>query len=583
MEGYVFMGWTNECFVAEDGSDFTAIEDFGTADADKEYYAVFAVETTTGGGGDEIVTDLLNRATTGATNQNYVAWSGKTATSSAVYAGQSAGSNESIQLRSKNSNSGIVTTTSGGKAKKVTIDWNTNTSKGRTVIIYGKNSAYTQATDLYDTNNQGTELGTIVCGTSTELTISGEYAYIGICSKDGAMYLNSVSIDWETKTSGEPTTTYSNYMTTCTPEEYTIVWSVNGVTKTTTVVEGDALVLPEAPAAPDACSDKVFMGWATTATVNAGGSAINWVNETIIPESDNTYYAVFATEIIDAENSEIESVTLAYAGGTTANMTVDSNNAAIVGLNAEEWSVTAAKGGSNNAPGLNKDNDIRLYYSADGSNTITVSSLVENVTISNITITYTEDKYSNSKVLVNDAVVAGTDGTYTINANSFVITNGNTSNVQVRIKSIVINYTKPSITYTDYATTCKIPEYYTITFDYNMDAGYITVNDVRISEKEVTYEEGTELTIKALTFNNYRFDAWADEEGADIVTTPEYTFTVTGDVVLQAIFTSEQGAVGTGVENNNVVTSETMKVIQNGRLFIIRGGKIYNAQGQVVK
>ena len=583
MEGYVFMGWTNECFVAEDGSDFTAIEDFGTADADKEYYAVFAVETTTGGGSDKIVTDLLNRATTEATNQNYVAWSGKTATSSAVYAGQSAGSNESIQLRSKNSNSGIVTTTSGGKAKKVTIDWNTNTSNGRTVIIYGKNSAYTQATDLYDTNNQGTELGTIVCGTSTELTISGEYAYIGICSKDGAMYLNSVSIVWETTVSGEPTTTYSSYMTTCTPEEYTIEWSVNGkVTETTTVVEGDALVLPEAPAAPDACSDKVFMGWATTATVNVDGSAIIWVDETITPESDNTYYAVFATEIIDAENSEKKSVTLAYAGGTTTNMTVDGNNAATVGLNAEEWSVTAAKGGNSNAPGLNKAGDVRLYWAEEGSNTITVSSLVENVTISNITITYTGDDYSESKVLVNDAVVTGTDGTYAINANSFVITNGNTSNAQVRIKSIVINYTKPSTTYADYSTICVIPEY-TVTFDYSVDAGYITVNDVRISEKEVKYAEGTVLTVKALTFNDYHFDAWEDEDENELSTEPTYTFTVTKDVVLKAIITYEQGAVGTSVENNNVVMSETIKVIQNGRLFIIREGKIYNAQGQVVK
>lgn len=124
---------------------------------------------------------------------------------------------------------------------------------------------------------------------------------------------------------------------------------------------------------------------------------------------------------------------------------------------------------------------------------------------------------------------------------------------------------------------------YTITFDYNVDAGYITVNDVRISEKEVTYEEGTELTVKALTFNDWRFDAWQDEEQYELMTTPEYTFTVTGDVVLNAIFTPEKGAVGTGVENNNVVSSKTMKVIQNGRLMIIREGKTYNAQGQMIE
>ena len=562
MEGYVFMGWTNECFVAEDGSDFTAIEDFGTADADKEYYAVFAKEMTTGGATNKTYSFDITKADFNTTS--YAA-NNTTKTSKAT---ASDGSTLDVQWTSNQ----VMLQSSAIQFKKNEGYIYNNTDLKNIISVEVTSTAGTFTT-YYGTSSQP----------SNNTSVGSENGYFKIKVGSATGKCSNIKITFAHVTSGEPTTTYSNYMTTCTPEEYTIEWSVNGeVTKTTTVVEGDALVLPEAPAAPDACSDKVFMGWATTATVNTDGSAIIWVDETIIPESDNTYYAVFATEIIDAENSEIESVTLAYAGGTTANMTVDSNNAAIVGLNAEEWSVTAAKGGSNNAPGLNKDNDIRLYYSADGSNTITVSSLVENVTISNITITYTEDKYSNSKVLVNDAVVAGTDGTYTINANSFVITNGNTSNVQVRIKSIVINYTKPSTTYTDYSTICVIPEY-TVTFDYSVDAGYIIVNDDRIIEKEVKYAEGTVLTVKALTFDNYRFDAWEDEEGNELVTTPEYTFTVTADVVLKAIITSVPGAVGTGVENNNVVTSETMKVIQNGRLFIIRGGKIYNAQGQVVR
>ena len=36
---------------------------------------------------------------------------------------------------------------------------------------------------------------------------------------------------------------------------YTITWSVNGETTTTSVVEGEALVLPEAPEAPETCSE----------------------------------------------------------------------------------------------------------------------------------------------------------------------------------------------------------------------------------------------------------------------------------------------------------------------------------------
>lgn len=217
MTGYEFMGWTASCDVTSDGSDFTALTDFGTADSDKDFYAVFAVATTTGGGESTPteVTDLLDRELTGATSTSYVTWSDKTATSSAVYAGQSAGGNESIQLRTTNSNSGIVSTTSGGKATKISVEWNSNTSSGRTIDIYGKNSAYTQATDLYNSTNQGTKLGSIKYGTSTELAISGDYEYIGIRSNSGALYLTSVSITWASEGTGGGTTTYSDYITTC--------------------------------------------------------------------------------------------------------------------------------------------------------------------------------------------------------------------------------------------------------------------------------------------------------------------------------------------------------------------------------
>lgn len=153
------------------------------------------------------VVDVLTSATTGATSTSYVSWSGKTATSSAVYAGNSAKSNAGgIQLRSNNSNSGIVTTTSGGKVKKISVKWESGTTSGRTLDIYGKNTAYTAATDLYNSSNQGTKLGSIECGTSTELVISGDYEFIGLRSNSGAMYLTEIEITWETSgSSGEVT------------------------------------------------------------------------------------------------------------------------------------------------------------------------------------------------------------------------------------------------------------------------------------------------------------------------------------------------------------------------------------------
>lgn len=163
--------------------------------------AVAAAETSE-------ITDTLDRAFTGRTGTGYGNWTG-TGTSGAVYAGHSAGGNNSIQLRSKNSNSGIVTTASGGKATKIDVTWNENTTDGQTLDIYGKNSAYTAPTELYNSSTQGTKLGSIVKGTSTELTITGDYEYIGMRSKSDAMYLKTITITWKKDGDTPPATTYT--------------------------------------------------------------------------------------------------------------------------------------------------------------------------------------------------------------------------------------------------------------------------------------------------------------------------------------------------------------------------------------
>ena len=141
--------------------------------------------------------DELTRATTGVVSgsTSYSNWSGKKVTSNAVYAGNSAGGNDSIQLRSSG-NSGIITTATGGNVKKITVNWNNNTVSGRTLDVYGKNSAYSATSDLYSTNIRGTLLGKIVKGTSTELIINDSYSFVGVRSNDGAMYLTSITFSY---------------------------------------------------------------------------------------------------------------------------------------------------------------------------------------------------------------------------------------------------------------------------------------------------------------------------------------------------------------------------------------------------
>ena len=205
-EGTVFVGWT----AAENYSSATTaptLVNAGDAIAEPAtFYAVFATQT---GEATVEISDELTLSSTGVSGTNYASWSGVTATSDAVYAGQSAGGNDAIQLRSKNSNSGIVTTASGGKLAKVQVVWNSNTSD-RSLDIYGKNSAYTDPSDLYDASGRGTKLGSIASGTATELAITGDYTFVGVRSNNGALYMDKITFVWEGSGVG-----YSNYTTSC--------------------------------------------------------------------------------------------------------------------------------------------------------------------------------------------------------------------------------------------------------------------------------------------------------------------------------------------------------------------------------
>lgn len=146
------------------------------------------------------ISDTLTAADFTAIKAEYTDFSNVKKTSDAKYAGNSAkDSSGNIQLRSKNSNSGIVSTISGGTVKSVTI---TVASGSNTIDIYGSNTAYTAASDLYG-SKQGTKIGSL-SATGT-VTFTGSYAYVGIRSNSGAIYLNAVEIVWSGGTVEPPT------------------------------------------------------------------------------------------------------------------------------------------------------------------------------------------------------------------------------------------------------------------------------------------------------------------------------------------------------------------------------------------
>lgn len=185
-------------FTAPEGEVFDAWEYIGTrmnhiesVDQDYEFTALWKEATE--------VTDTLNNGNTiKKTQTTYESWTTEAMTSGAIYAGQSAGDKNTIQLRSNNSNSGVVSSTSGGDLISVTINFNSDTAATRTVSVYGKTSAYSNPTELYNDSTKGTLLGeaNIDSGASQTITVEGSYQYIGIRSKSGALYLDSIDIVW---------------------------------------------------------------------------------------------------------------------------------------------------------------------------------------------------------------------------------------------------------------------------------------------------------------------------------------------------------------------------------------------------
>ena len=158
--------------------------------------------------GQTTVTDELTFSSLGGKqgkSVTYADFSGKSLTSSAVYAGNYASTNtkDCIQIRSSK-NSGIVTTTSGGTIKSIKIEFSEGS---KTLDIYGKNTAYVSASDLYDSSKQGTKIGS--AASNATITPTTSCNYIGIRSNNGAIYISKITVEWEIGSSDKTSTTLS--------------------------------------------------------------------------------------------------------------------------------------------------------------------------------------------------------------------------------------------------------------------------------------------------------------------------------------------------------------------------------------
>ncbi|MBO4574514.1 MAG: InlB B-repeat-containing protein [Bacteroidales bacterium] len=228
-----------------------------------------------------MVTDALTPSLLNLSGSSYIGWSNIHSNSEAVYAGQSYPNDDAIQLRINNSNSGIITTATGGVVKKVKVIWSGSSGN---LYVYGKNAAYASAEDLYTNTSEnhgkaGTLLGTIAYTDSNNgavLEINNDtVTYIGVRSKSGAIYISQIEITWAAPT-------------------HTLTYDAHGGSGTMAGADSQYLyntvvtVLANGYTAPE---NQMFAKW----NDKADGSGKDYaVGDTLkMPRNDKTLYAIW--------------------------------------------------------------------------------------------------------------------------------------------------------------------------------------------------------------------------------------------------------------------------------------------------
>lgn len=348
-------------------------------------------------------TDVINYSFTGISGTSYAEWGPKLGSATnAYYKGNSGGQYNSVQLRTTNNNSGIITWKSSGYVKSITVTWNSNTSSGRTLDIYGKNTAYEETSELYDANNQGNKVGSIVCGTSTTYTFDENYKYVGIRSSNGAMYLGNISIEWGTEAFKETVATPSiscvdNIVTiSCATEGASIYYTLDGTDPTSTSIQ---------------YTEQLSLVSGDDYTVKA------------IAVKSNFNDSQIATEHVSYVDPSVQPVTVTYNS-----FVFDSGSKTVSGGDSI-ISILQEKGTSSNDV-ANYTSPIRLY----SGHTLTIRC-TEGHTITNISFgmsgTYTMDNVTVDNVALNNNSWSGSQS---------VIVFKNSGGAQTRFSSITVTY-----------------------------------------------------------------------------------------------------------------------------------------------
>lgn len=454
VDGKVFVGWVAATITGTTDEAPTFVSSATMGDEDVTYYACYADVTP---GSSTTKTDELTTSTFGDP-ASYGDWENKHANSGsdAVYAGNTTTNNGAIQMRSKE-NSGIVSTVSGGQVKKVTATWNSSTTAGRTLDIYGKNSAYSSSSDLYSSTpaTLGTKIGSIVCGTSTELNIVGDYTYIGVRSKDGAMYLDEIDVDWLT---GTPDT-YSGYCTTVAADTREAVNITSFSATETTLIKGNTTTTAVAndqagwTAAYTYTSDNTDVATvAADGVITAVGKGTANITATLSVDKDDANYKkgiTFSKSIEITVDNPSHTVAF-YDNGTKISETSVEEETAIVfptnptpavgGFVFEGWASAAIGGTANVKPSTVTeanmgDADINYYAVYADVQKREVTAIFDASDISNLTSTGTRT-WQDNDTEIELKISAGQHYT-SKTPNTWTVTNGTSNYFEISTTGVL--------------------------------------------------------------------------------------------------------------------------------------------------
>lgn len=564
--GHAFTKWTT----AADGTgdEYYPGDEITSIDANYTLYAQWEVSNN--------VVDVLNYEFTGISGTNYAEWSGKTGTSGTVYAGQSGGQYSSIQLRSNNSNSGIITTATGGLAKKVVVSWNSNTENGRTLNVYGKSTAYNAATDLYNSSNQGTLLGTIVKGTSTELTISSDYAFIGMRSNSGAMYLDEIRISWKPNTDVATTTTIDHSGITNT-DVYTSI-AAGSLSATVTYDNGGT------PTAVTGATVTWIGDNDDVATIDPSTGAV-----TLVAAGTVTFTANYAGESGSYQpSSDTYQMTVTNSAPYVQPTTIE------IVPNYTFWNKNAQFSGNTNQSLSGSKDNVSLAWEGGGGNTYANQNAMR--FYSKNTLTFTAPTGYEIKSIVFDATYStftssnlsftpsgfdGENNTWTGSSETVTLSGPSSGSGYAQFSMITITIGVPSsiATPTFSPAAGTYTETQTVTISCTTDGAtiYYTTDGSTPSAENGT--QGTSVTVN--TSMTLKAIAIKDEESS-AVATAEYTINLPTEYASIAAFKEAFTTTSTEVVK---ITSTLTVVYQNGKYLYVQdatgGLLIYDSNSKV--